>query len=304
MYNPYGGQYGPYYGRPQFNPLLEERRNISRVSNGLGFASLLFVVSITVWNVLTVGFLNLVGYNSHGWYAEFSGLHPVLYYLNTGVIYCLSLLIPFGLLLKIRRIPVSAALPFQKTKPLSAICYVLFGASICLLANIPANIVSSLLQQFGFSGTLPSEPETDILGAKILYAITIAVIPPLFEEFAFRGVVLSSLRKYGDWFAIVCSSVLFALFHGNFIQIPFAFLSGLVLGLAVVRTNNLWTSVAIHFLNNGFAVFQEFLMPYVSVHRGKVSGYELLQSPSNFQSDMVTRRLPHNLQRQRKPIRQ
>ena len=65
-----------------------------------------------------------------------------------------------------------------------------------------------------------------------------------------RGVVMQPLRKYGDRFAIVVSAVLFAALHGNMVQIPFAFIAGLALGYFAIITNSIWTSVAIHCLNN------------------------------------------------------
>ena len=65
-----------------------------------------------------------------------------------------------------------------------------------------------------------------------------------------RGVVMQPLRKYGDRFAIVVSAVLFAALHGNMVQIPFAFVAGLALGYFAIITNSIWTSVAIHCLNN------------------------------------------------------
>lgn len=77
-----------------------------------------------------------------------------------------------------------------------------------------------------------------------------AVLPALIEEFAMRGVVMQSLRKYGDWFAIIMSSLVFALLHGNMVQIPFAFIAGIAIGYAVTVTGSMWTGVLIHFLNN------------------------------------------------------
>lgn len=81
-----------------------------------------------------------------------------------------------------------------------------------------------------------------------------ALVPSLCEEYALRGVVMGSLRKYGDSMAIGISSLLFALMHGNMTQAPFAFLLGLVIGRLVIATNSMWTGITIHFLNNLFAV--------------------------------------------------
>lgn len=135
-----------------------------------------------------------------------------------------------------------------------------------MLANIPANAVVNIEKAFGFSGNMPELPLTDDPWVLVLYGITIAVIPPIVEELLFRGMVLNSLRKYGDGFAIVASALLFGLYHGNFVQMVFAFLAGLVMALVVVRTGSLWTSILIHFVNNSIS----FPLRWFSDMQGKM----------------------------------
>ena len=88
--------------------------------------------------------------------------------------------------------------------------------------------------------------------------------PRLVEEFACRGLILGSLRKYGDGFAVLVSAILFGLMHGNFDQMPFAFMVGLVLGFIVVKTDSLWIAVAVHAANNFISVAFEYLLAGLS----------------------------------------
>ena len=85
-----------------------------------------------------------------------------------------------------------------------------------------------------------------------------AVLPALLEELVFRGYVLRTLRVYGDWFAVMVSSLLFGLMHGNISQIPFAIIVGLALGWLYVMTDNIWVPVAVHFANNAFSLVQQY----------------------------------------------
>ncbi len=83
-----------------------------------------------------------------------------------------------------------------------------------------------------------------------LYA---CLLGPIAEEILFRGLVLRSLQPYGKKFAILVSSLLFGLFHGNLMQAPFAFVVGLVLGYVALEYN-IWWAVVLHLINNlGFA---------------------------------------------------
>lgn len=79
-----------------------------------------------------------------------------------------------------------------------------------------------------------------------LYA---CLLGPVTEEILFRGLVLRSLQPYGKKFAILVSSLLFGLFHGNLMQAPFAFAVGLVMGYVALEYNIYW-AIILHLMNN------------------------------------------------------
>ncbi|HPZ00385.1 MAG TPA: CPBP family intramembrane metalloprotease, partial [Clostridiales bacterium] len=100
----------------------------------------------------------------------------------------------------------------------------------------------------------PELPMPKTLPEYLLLVIASVIVPAFVEEFAFRGVVLQSFRKYGDLFAVGMSSLLFACMHGNMTQMPFALILGVVMGILVVATDSIWTGIAIHLFNNTYAV--------------------------------------------------
>ena len=85
-----------------------------------------------------------------------------------------------------------------------------------------------------------------------LAAITTLVCAPIIEEFVFRRVMIGTLGRYGNVFAIIISSVAFGLFHGNLYQFFYAFLVGLVLGYVYVKSGRWWLSVLMHVIANFF----------------------------------------------------
>ena len=99
----------------------------------------------------------------------------------------------------------------------------------------------------------------------IIYIISVVFAPAFIEEFVFRGIVMQSLRRFGDIFAIVASSLLFGIFHFNLIQMPYAFIMGLCMGYFVMRTGSLWVSIIVHLLNNAVTVVFEYIYPYMSL---------------------------------------
>ena len=67
---------------------------------------------------------------------------------------------------------------------------------------------------------------------------------------------MRNMQRYGKSFAIIFSSALFGIMHGNIHQILFAFVIGLVLGYTAMEYSIKW-SIALHMINN--FVFGELL---------------------------------------------
>ncbi len=140
-----------------------------------------------------------------------------------------------------------------------AILLVFAALGVCFLGSIAANYIAAYADAFGFGflsyyEMLEPEPVPAGLTGAVVLVLRSALIPALLEEFAFRGVVLQSLRRYGDWFAIVSSAVLFGLVHGKMTQIPFAVIAGVAMGYCAVVTGSLRPGIAVHFMNNFVSV--------------------------------------------------
>lgn len=140
-----------------------------------------------------------------------------------------------------------------------AVLLVFAALGVCFLGSIAANYIAAYADAFGFGflsyyEMLEPEPVPAGLTGAVVLVLRSALIPALLEEFAFRGVVLQSLRRYGDWFAIVSSAVLFGLVHGKMTQIPFAVIAGVAMGYCAVVTGSLRPGIAVHFMNNFVSV--------------------------------------------------
>lgn len=131
------------------------------------------------------------------------------------------------------------------------------GDFMCLLAlflggqfafSLIATVLETLFNLFGLS--LMSSIESATMSADSFSMFLYAGIgAPIAEELLFRGLVLRKLEPYGKRFAIVMSALVFGVFHGNLVQIPYAFLVGLVLGYTALEYNILWAMV-LHMINN------------------------------------------------------
>jgi membrane protease YdiL (CAAX protease family) len=233
LYNMFGG----------YNPVLDNQTKELRRLSVLGGCT---VIGFILMQFVFLFLLKITGlYNDYVndtfMQIGISALAPLLY-----------VVIPFAVLLLIYKPEEKASIMiFEKPKSLELFVLAVFaGLMICFAGDTLTSYISQIAKNSGieFSSASGDMPKNTI--EYIMYGISCAVVPALVEEFAFRGVLMQPLRKFGDSFAIVMSSLIFAIMHGNMVQIPFAFVAGLALGYCQITTGSIWTSVAIHFLNN------------------------------------------------------
>ncbi len=143
----------------------------------------------------------------------------------------------------------------MQIKPLDAI--------LSVFAILGVQMVSVLVQSFlimftGVSGvddttagilSISNDAVQNVL--LILYAVVIA---PITEELIYRGVVLKAFSVYDKTFALLASSLLFGVMHGNFNQMFNGFLLGLVMGYAALKSKSIILPIILHMVANGHAM--------------------------------------------------
>lgn len=102
--------------------------------------------------------------------------------------------------------------------------------------------------------------EVDTVWGLLGNLLVIALIPAIGEELTFRGVLQQALTKRcNPHVAIVLSAFIFSFIHFQFYGfLPRMFL-GLILGYMFYYSGSLWTSILMHFINNGTAVVVAYL---------------------------------------------
>ncbi len=111
-----------------------------------------------------------------------------------------------------------------------------------------------IFELIGTSGSVVSDIGfifNDAMMNNVLYLFVYIVISPLLEEYVFRGVLLNCLSKYGRYFALIMTSVLYALAHGSIREMLPGLLMGYLLGKMALNYGSIWPSVICHILANG-----------------------------------------------------
>ena len=256
MQNHSGGTHAPY--APYTDTLRAEnirqyeKNSLKKTSNGLGFFVLIYFLAMHFISILFTEIIkdNLLIYKDN----IYSVIFIVQIIASTGSAF---VAVALYRLISRRRISETFTKSYVKITYLLPLVFLGMGASMA--ANMMASVFADNISVFGLQNNVSHSIRTNSALEIILYVVSTSLIPAFAEELAFRGVFMNVMRKYGDAFAIISSSLIFGAMHGNTTQIIFAFTLGLIFAYIDCKANSIIPSVIVHFLNNFYAVVMEIL---------------------------------------------
>ncbi|MBQ1950793.1 MAG: CPBP family intramembrane metalloprotease [Clostridia bacterium] len=269
MYNqpPVGGPYKPPYGHSYWpippipeTPVQRETKQLRKDGNFIGTMMLAMEAGTqfaftAVAIVLCV--MGVLDFRQLG--TSTLGLSNTNFLLLYGLVYILAMggtAVLVALCFQRFRFPTLCKRPLHTE---TAFLGVLGAMGVCMLANVFASYIVTFFSRFGIESPKTPDLLAPTITSFLLNLLVVAVLPALLEELVFRYYVLRTLRPYGDGLAVLLSSLLFGLMHGNVAQIPFAFLVGIALGWLYVATDRIWLSIVVHFANNALSLTLDYL---------------------------------------------
>ena len=182
------------------------------------------------------------------------------YFLLICIFSALCMFIPYAFLNMRNRKKFNTKISFAAPKPELLILAVLIGLLISTISSYVTNIFMILLRSINAA---PHDIMPDLPGNlldNISFSVYVGILAPIFEEFAFRGVVLSQAKKISGSFGILISAGLFSLMHVNVPQMIPAFALGLLMAYFVLRFDSIWYGIAIHFSVNALSLLEQQLL--------------------------------------------
>lgn len=250
--------------------VLQKGRELKRISNVLNLSLISQqVISIisTVSAALVYVFFNLfiwhhpLGSLNKNFISDFSD--P----FNSGLycfIYVTYMLIPVLISSYALRQNPLKTIPFKRLRGGSMVLpAIAVSLALSILGGFLSDYIDTLLRLVHLQTSSPDFSTPQDPRALAVYFLQICILAPLLEEFLFRGVIMQNLRKFGNWFAVVVSALLFAMIHGNLVQTPFAFVVGIALGFFVIEFDSIWIGVAIHFCVNTLSTVMDLLTKHI-----------------------------------------
>ena len=210
--------------------------------------------TIGLFLIMYTLFVLLIPYVFHVYLVETNSSilkDSILYYGIYFIILHLGTLIPFFLMRKTFKIKIRSF-----TRKVSATFKDLFVQAIVVFTICIAMIYASniIFSYFRVEAKLLSSIGLTYDDANLqnaLYVFMLVFATPLIEEYAFRGVLMNSLSKYGKGFALYMSALIYALAHLNFVEYIPAFAMAFMLGKIALRYKSIVPTIVIHILFNG-----------------------------------------------------
>ena len=144
--------------------------------------------------------------------------------------------------------PLKRAVRNQKCKPRYFLLALILQIGLLFLSELNA-LFLQFLGHFGYEDAgirLPSMDGFGFLGVLLV----VAVLPAVFEEIMFRGVLLKGLKSFGEVGSVLLCGALFALYHQNPAQTLYQFCCGAAYALIAVRAGSVLPTIFAHCFNN------------------------------------------------------
>lgn len=134
----------------------------------------------------------------------------------------------------------------------------LYGAVTLIIGFLP--IPEGLMDQYEASSELV------LGGSMVINLLAVVLVAPIVEEVIFRGLILSRLRRaMPTAVAAFISSALFAIAHGAWVWMAYAFVTAMAFCFISVKYRSIAVSIAAHMVFNLFGVIMgslgEFDLP-------------------------------------------
>lgn len=235
-------------------------------------SSLSFILAIVLPNILAFFVIFVAGIIT----GDILNLESTLFYkIMATILSQIAFIFVYILIVKKKKMPLRKSVNIQKINLKQIIILVLIAFCCLFLISPIINVFDAFLVNLGIkSSSLPISLNNPL---NLIYLIiTLGILAPISEELLFRGIILDGLKEKGLTKAVLISSVMFMLMHLNLHQTLYQFLLGVILALVVIYTNNIFSSILIHFINNTFVLIINYINPYFFDYNFLSSNYIIL----------------------------
>lgn len=131
-----------------------------------------------------------------------------------------------------------------------------------MAAAVSVNVIVSLSQIARLSPKYQQVSQMIYSGSIFIEIVSAVIAAPVLEELFFRGMIYKRLRDIVNVkAAIIISALFFGAFHGNLVQLVYAFIIGLMLAYVYEKFKTIWVPIVFHIGANLISILITELLP-------------------------------------------
>ena len=218
-------------------------KNIRQECDRVGITLLISEsVQVAIGLIITIFTVLVMGWNLDEVY-NFVTQPSSMALLHAGLL-LLAFAFPFVAYLFIHKLPIDEMIPLHKLRSGELLPMVGMGLGVMMVEGAISNYIKYPGVVRGANYSFDAVSFGNNAGDMLLTLFGMGIIPALIETFVFNGVILQVMRRRGgDGFALIVSSLLYMILTANFVEMPGAFISSLILGYMVVFSGSLLPAV-------------------------------------------------------------
>ena len=172
-----------------------------------------------------------------------------LYSAITALVPILAIVVVIVGVSRYTKTPFKETISFKKFSPIYLIPTLMITVGMFLGAGVLNGLFSKLLQDLGVKIPQSSFVISNT-GEFILFSVLVCVLPAIFEEAFFRGLMLNGLKNAKTIISVIFIGICFSVYHASLTQLIYQFIYGAVLTLLAIKSLSVIPAVIAHFINN------------------------------------------------------
>ena len=170
--------------------------NLKQRSSGLGFFVFAYSLTMTVSAMIVVEVFKAFGSAKY----IYSDNYSILTYFMDIFISVFAVVVPAFFYIKLSRNSLNDIISTKYVKQKSMIPILFLGMGGAMIANVATSVIADNFSLFGIENTSSGLTigDSSVLSI-VLNIISTAIVPAFAEEFAFRGIVMGSLRNNSSY---------------------------------------------------------------------------------------------------------
>ena len=222
-----------------------ERESLARIFYILGSAALMYMVIDNVIGRLLIILLSQLGFDIHA-----SLFSPAVYGGGTEIICVLmavnllKYIVPAAYLHFRFRLPPAVERMNSRHDTYGLVGAIGVTLIICSLLNLPSAYSNETKEIYSFFKELNTDVKVWNQTEFVIYAVFDIVIMSTLSEIFFRGAMFAVLRQFGDYFAVIMSTLTAVLLAQDLREVPAVLLMSLVCSVGMLSSGSIFTAVA------------------------------------------------------------